>query len=1696
MTQPGAAAALGGGSARPPSLALFMLNVQGLTGPKLAVLLHWAQLSKYNVFVFLETHSASDPVCWGARQADGAGILPWRGWCYWTPGTAHSKGVLVLVKSSAPVADMPASGVQAHDGLVEARGRIVRVDFSCGGHPVTLVCAYVPTSRAERINFFRTILPPFLPSNRLLLLGADFNCVVSPFDHTDRHAPDALMGPPSTRLGGADALQAMALTHDLHDVWRAAAGAVKIDFTHWSAMHRSGARLDRWLVSGAGMAPPTNWQPSSRILEGGPVSSDHLPVELVLQFPTACPRGTGAWKLPVKLLAQPTLISKLAALAASHIAACPPHQAGKVWTELKLAFAREARDWSKEHARQQYRIVRHKVATAAAAKADLLSVAVMGADVCAVAVAWKAARAAVVQVHADASQRALSASILLDHIYGDSSTYWFHCQGRQPPAPVVLSSLRSSTSDPVAHAVKLDTMPGVYDALEIGVAHFAGDSPEGLFRPKAGIDMEARSRVLGRITKKLTPGQAAACEIPVLGTCPRPSWVSEPELLAALKRCSRGRAPGLDGLPYEFYVVMWEHVGEFLTRVFNEAFESSADAPLGAFLGGLICPVHKPGRVADHLSGYRPITLLNADVKLLSKTVADRMHLPLDYVVSLLQSAFIEGRDISENVLYHLGLADFLHDSGHPAWLLITDLAGAYDNVDRSYLLQCLAAYGFKVDGHVRWAALLHAGTTGCITMNGHISRPFPISAGLAQGAPGSTVYWTVVCEPLIQRINSLAAQGRISLPPVPGCAHPPGALAFADDIKALVSDPAADGALLVDACDEFEKASGVPLSVPKCVAVPLSEPARLLQPPVQADPPTTVPGLGFTIPPADTPRKLLGIPYTADYALAKRKAFDQRVGNMVAASSAWAARQLNFVGRVHVAKQCVGSIATYHASFLRPDRGVARKMQSVCRGLAARSDIPGDDAPMHGAHNSMQPAELVAALPWKAGGVNMVHLPSHFAALSAKCVARLFGPRRHPMRDMMLHAFGMVDAACHMPTWVVTYPSAPALVHGLPPRLRDYVEGFAETLPHRIVQPNDLGFYSVMAEPLTHNRQIAAQPHAVGGGHATCFSPSTLQSAEGQAWRYIRDVRAAHLARIGATAAVAADLACVLAALPAAWREHVELEGPPPATAWSTAVFPGGLELVCPGAGPPAGEAGLFVVLAVGRMEPVGDVPVPSLAAMHAAPWEPCLVVPLPKPPRHWTADDHAAVAQAKADQQEFTPEDAWSLGPWSKVVLDPTIWGHGDTPLFSYAVKVGRQRCLEAAVAQRYKEQYVVGRGMRPRIWEVEPLHAVQPAAGPSNREAAAALRARLLASAPSNLQPQPPGPPFQRRQQQQPQHPSQPFVLQPQQQPGQHLPNRSGGLAILEQEWLVSASLKHGVERGDRPPGEVDLASLPLWMQPSSTHRDAVVGRRRRVPDDDSNPSSSMQRLQPPLAELDDVTDVLQRCSDNRGYDCVKPWLRLHDSQLSRPQQTTAWRILHGALKVNGLRSFLHAHLPSSSAYCTHPACLHARAVETLSHSFLDCPAARPALVWLQDLWEAVAGERPPLDARVLLADDHRVWRPGEEAALGQLWTLLRVAMLHAVWQCRSYRHELVGSFSAAAVTRVVVYVRTAIERDWLRANEDVRLLSDMPADYFRGRDPQMEMDAFLACWAHRGVLCSIHGGHLALHLSLQAPVPMPV
>ncbi|PNH06962.1 Transposon TX1 uncharacterized protein, partial [Tetrabaena socialis] len=111
---------------------------------------------------------------------------------------------------------------------------------------------------------------------------------------------------------------------------------------------------------------------------------------------------------------------------------------------------------------------------------------------------------------------------------------------------------------------------------------------------------------------------------------------------------------------------------------------------------GLIALVYKGKQLPrDLLPSYRPLTLLNCDFKVLSRAVGNRLQRPLDFLVDALQTAFLDGRWIGENVLYHLGLRDYLQQSGQTGALLLLDLEKAYDLVDRDWVLQTAAAMGF-----------------------------------------------------------------------------------------------------------------------------------------------------------------------------------------------------------------------------------------------------------------------------------------------------------------------------------------------------------------------------------------------------------------------------------------------------------------------------------------------------------------------------------------------------------------------------------------------------------------------------------------------------------------------------------------------------------------------------------------------------------------------------------------------------------------------------------------------------------------------------------------------------------------------------------------------------------------------------------------------------------------------------------------
>ncbi len=89
------------------------------------------------------------------------------------------------------------------------------------------------------------------------------------------------------------------------------------------------------------------------------------------------------------------------------------------------------------------------------------------------------------------------------------------------------------------------------------------------------------------------------------------------ELHNALRGMESGKAPGIDGLPVDFYKSFWSVLGEDLLAVLNESL-AEGRLPLSC-RRAVLTLLPKKGDLTD-IKNWRPVSLLCTDYKLLSKT--------------------------------------------------------------------------------------------------------------------------------------------------------------------------------------------------------------------------------------------------------------------------------------------------------------------------------------------------------------------------------------------------------------------------------------------------------------------------------------------------------------------------------------------------------------------------------------------------------------------------------------------------------------------------------------------------------------------------------------------------------------------------------------------------------------------------------------------------------------------------------------------------------------------------------------------------------------------------------------------------------------------------------------------------------------------------------------------------------------------
>lgn len=125
--------------------------------------------------------------------------------------------------------------------------------------------------------------------------------------------------------------------------------------------------------------------------------------------------------------------------------------------------------------------------------------------------------------------------------------------------------------------------------------------------------------------------------------------LSVEEVEVAIQQMAPFKSPGLDGFPAGFYQDNWRQLKEEVCAVVSQFFNfGTLDDTVNFTHIALVPKLKNPSKMSD----FRLISLYNVLYKILSKVLANQLKEVLPHIISLMQSAFIPGRLITDNILF------------------------------------------------------------------------------------------------------------------------------------------------------------------------------------------------------------------------------------------------------------------------------------------------------------------------------------------------------------------------------------------------------------------------------------------------------------------------------------------------------------------------------------------------------------------------------------------------------------------------------------------------------------------------------------------------------------------------------------------------------------------------------------------------------------------------------------------------------------------------------------------------------------------------------------------------------------------------------------------------------------------------------------------------------------------------------------
>ena len=254
------------------------------------------------------------------------------------------------------------------------------------------------------------------------------------------------------------------------------------------------------------------------------------------------------------------------------------------------------------------------------------------------------------------------------------------------------------------------------------------------------LNTPLQADLLSNLTPRLTAAQRIFMDSPI----------TLAELTQAVLHLPVDKSPGLDGIPIEFYQQFWpelkDHFFQYISQVSTHGFSAARNVGVAKLL------YKEKGDPAD-LAFYRPLTLLNCDVKIFTKTLATRLHTVLPSIIHSSQTG-VHGRRIDHTIHTIRDLIELTEKNADNAAFIFLDQEKAFDRVNHLLLFKVMRHFGFGPT-FLSWVSRLYGNATTRVMINGFLTDKFSVLRGVRQGCPLSPLLYVFIIEILAAQLRA-----------------------------------------------------------------------------------------------------------------------------------------------------------------------------------------------------------------------------------------------------------------------------------------------------------------------------------------------------------------------------------------------------------------------------------------------------------------------------------------------------------------------------------------------------------------------------------------------------------------------------------------------------------------------------------------------------------------------------------------------------------------------------------------------------------------------------------------------------------------------------------------------------------------------------------------------------------------------------